>query len=294
MTSMLSLTASSFDSPPPSLAERRDWLLDREEAIAAVVRAGLKEILRDVLSGFEASLTAANWSVLDEIPGRWRAFVSTSLEGGLSGMFVAGSLVSWNVANTLFDPDGWTVDRWAAVVNSRSVEYMRGAGNRLVAVGDATWREVRGVVADAIERGGDLTNEVLKGSIEDLLQSSEFRADTIARTEVMGAYNAGDEAGALALGDIGPVEKAWAATHDARTRVDHVEADGQTVGLTARFVVGGVSMSRPHDPAGGAAQIVNCRCTCSYLWPGDVRPDGSKVPERYLSESSTERVVNPT
>jgi len=78
---------------------------------------------------------------------------------------------------------------------------------------------------------------------------------------------------------MGPVEKYWISTGDDRTRETHREAGGQVRAFADPFLIGGSEMLYPHDPAGPAREVVNCRCVVGYLYPGMTRPDGTIVPE---------------
>jgi HK97 family phage portal protein len=91
------------------------------------------------------------------------------------------------------------------------------------------------------------------------------RSETIARTEVIAASNAGALEGARSTGL--PMKKEWVATRDDRTRDDHLDADGQAVGLDDMFNVGGSAMEFPGDLMGGAPaeQTINCRCTHAFI-----------------------------
>ena len=53
------------------------------------------------------------------------------------------------------------------------------------------------------------------------------------------------------------VVKQWDATLDARTRESHTQVDGEIRELDEKFSNG---LMFPGDPAGGAAEVVNCRC----------------------------------
>ena len=53
------------------------------------------------------------------------------------------------------------------------------------------------------------------------------------------------------------VVKRWDATLDGKTRESHVFVDGEIRELNERFSNG---LMFPGDPAGGAAEVVNCRC----------------------------------
>ncbi len=83
-------------------------------------------------------------------------------------------------------------------------------------------------------------------------------AETIARTEVVGAYNAGSS---IIRREAGVEQKQWVSTNDDRTRDAHLDADGQTVSEYADFIVDGEALEYPGDPSGSVSNIVNCRCT---------------------------------
>ena len=122
------------------------------------------------------------------------------------------------------------------------------------------------MVRRAIESGTPLdeaTINRLVGRYEDRLL--DLRGQTVGRTEALASLNeASDEALRQAVDEgLAPpdaVKRIWDATGDLRTRPDHVAADGQPRGLSEPFIVGGMSMMHPGDPAGGAANVINCRC----------------------------------
>ena len=85
-----------------------------------------------------------------------------------------------------------------------------------------------------------------------------------ARTAVTEAENAGRQAAADELEKKGVIMgKRWVATHDSRTRDEHLEADGQIVENGNPFVVGGEELMFPGDKSLGASgwNLYNCRCT---------------------------------
>jgi hypothetical protein len=62
--------------------------------------------------------------------------------------------------------------------------------------------------------------------------------------------------------------KVWLAAdhgHSPRSRPTHRAAHGQVVGLHERFRVGEALLERPGDPEGPADEIIQCRCSVSYL-----------------------------
>lgn len=85
------------------------------------------------------------------------------------------------------------------------------------------------------------------------------RAKTIARTEghriqQMSTVDAQQAAKAKGAN----VVKQWDATLDGRTRDSHRRVDGEVRELDEKFSNG---LMFPGDPNGGAAEVVNCRCT---------------------------------
>lgn len=83
-------------------------------------------------------------------------------------------------------------------------------------------------------------------------------ARRIARTEATAVYNfsALEELAA----DPNVTHKRWVAHHDQITRDTHLTADGQTVPLSASFIVGDEALMVPGDPSGSPAVSFNCRC----------------------------------
>lgn len=265
-----------LSQPPSDPAGRDEWLAEVEAEVAAAVTSGLRSIIVGAYEAFLDSLTAAgDLSAFDPVPALWARYVTVDLGDVWAGLYAGGSLSAWVQASAKSPIPEGVASSWAAVVNDAAVDYQRQAFNRIVGAGDSLWREVRDETANAIASG--MTNEQLKDRLQDVTGYTEFRADTIGRTETIAAYNGGDLDGARALGEFGPVEKVWLAAIDARTRETHADADGQVRPLDEPFEVGGVLMDRPHDPHAPPDETVNCRCVVELLFEGDRRPDGSTV-----------------
>lgn len=146
-------------------------------------------------------------------------------------------------------------------------QYLNQAGNRLRNVPD----EVYGLIVMEVERGirEGLALDRVRDAVQVILTASgndrwRNRAITVARTETMGAVNAGVYRGAVldaqARGDVAPA-KVWISTDDKRTRPTHVEADGQRTLLESPFRVGGSALLFPGDPRGPAREVIQCRCS---------------------------------
>lgn len=84
------------------------------------------------------------------------------------------------------------------------------------------------------------------------------KAMRIARTEGHGVQiQAANDAQHKAKAAGADVVKQWDAALDGKTRDSHRQVDGQIRELDEKFSNG---MMYPSDPAGGASEVVNCRC----------------------------------
>jgi hypothetical protein len=259
---------------PTDRAATEVWLAAREEEVAALVRTTLRRIISEAFAAYEASLTASgDLAALDSIATEWSRFVYDDLAPALAETNMAGSMAAW--LGMRDEPSTEFTKGWTSVVNQNAVSYADQHVPRIVDVGNRTRLQVRQVVSNGIRDG--LSVEDMKGKIGGVSAFSEFRADTIARTETVGAYVQGDMAGARALGDHGPVEKVWVATLDRRTRESHAEAHNQCMTMDEPFDVGGVPMDSPHAPGAPPGEVVNCRCYVEMLYDGDTRPDGTTI-----------------
>lgn len=109
------------------------------------------------------------------------------------------------------------------------------------------------------QEDGDSIRSVAKGIREMGPQYSKARANTISRTEVIGASNYGNRTAARKKGVR---SKQWITSRDARVRDSHTAIDGQIRGLNEPYSNG---LMFPGDPNGSAKEIINCRCVEAYL-----------------------------
>lgn len=99
----------------------------------------------------------------------------------------------------------------------------------------------------------------LQDRVVDMGRKSSIRA---ARTAATGAQNAGRMDAYKAAEDMGiELEREWIATLDNRTRHEHRQLDGQTVGSDEPFEVNGYTIMFPGDPRAAPEMVYNCRCT---------------------------------
>lgn len=146
-----------------------------------------------------------------------------------------------------------------------AVRFLMGRSQRFaVQVNDTTWQALRSGLAQGIADGAGLSD--LKAIVTTVMDGRiRSSAETIARTEVIGAFNGGSQLTALAIeADTGlRLVKTWITALDERVRDDHAAAHGQAVALTDDFSVGGASGPNPGD-MGDAGQDINCRCVVTY------------------------------
>ena len=99
-----------------------------------------------------------------------------------------------------------------------------------------------------------------------ILGMGAYRANLISRTESHRIASFASEQVAENM-NISGTQKEWVAIQDARTRLTHSIASGQTVPLETNFVVGGDRLKYPGDPRGTPAETINCRCAVIYRTP---------------------------
>lgn len=95
----------------------------------------------------------------------------------------------------------------------------------------------------------------------------QWKAARIARTEALGAFNAGTYMGAAAV-ELATGEtryKQWWSTSDNRVRSSHWAAHMQVAELHDDFMVGGFRLDHPGDPTAPGHEVINCRCTILIL-----------------------------
>ena len=153
--------------------------------------------------------------------------------------------------------------RWSA--RPFVTQYLAEVRNRLVRIPDEVYDLVAGQVAAGVNLGESLPK--LRDRIDNVLSTTDSerwpnRATVIARTETIGALNAGrtDAFRVVAEDSDEQLEVMWLATDDNRTRHTHVEAEGQRVPVGSPFIVGGAELRFPGDPLGPPQEVIQCRC----------------------------------
>jgi hypothetical protein len=173
-------------------------------------------------------------------------------------------------------------------------------------VTDTTYDAIRSELVAGVADGesiDDLAARVRKV----FAHADKTRSVTIARTEVISAYNGAGMKGAEMLPRDVVAGAEWISTRDARTRDAHASADGQVRMIGEPFEVAGDSLEFPGDPSGRSGNVINCRCAVAFLTPSEfleasnrARPTVeirtakavlSMIPEGPLDELALRRVL---
>lgn len=126
--------------------------------------------------------------------------------------------------------------------------------------------------------GGQGISEAIT-KIESLIDSGgRSRATTIVRTELGRAYAVATQQRMDQAREILPgLQKQWRRSGKLHSRPSHDAADGQVVDVDKPFIVGGVALMHPRDPAAPAAETINCGCeSLPYMASWDVANPGRK------------------
>ena len=135
-------------------------------------------------------------------------------------------------------------------------------------VNDTTWRELKASLDAGISGGEGMPDLIAR--VQSVMGARILSsAETVARTETLGAYNGGALQAAQQSGVSN--RKRWHSALDERTRSTHVAAHGQTVRIDDDFRVGGAEGPCPGS-MGSPAEDINCRCAVQYLVDYDDEP----------------------
>jgi HK97 family phage portal protein len=131
--------------------------------------------------------------------------------------------------------------------------------HKVVLVTDTTKEMIRKIIAASEAQGWSIPQIANAIDTMYLDQIIPNRSVVIARTEVIGASNAGSRYAAQQTGL--PLEKEWISTRDKRTRESHDELDGEKRPMDEPYSNG---LLFPGDPSGTAKEVIQCRCTEGY------------------------------
>lgn len=198
------------------------------------------------------------YSLMISDPHRWHPILDDTLMAGVNALLGPITDAALNHPQTANAVQAW---------RSR---YLKDRRQILVHIPDAITAQLRTRLDDLAGTEGTNVDDA-RGEVDTMLSdgyaSWSGRAQLIARTETVAANNQGALASWGAMAQAGDLKatKTWLATPDGRTRPEHAEANGQTVGIHDTFTVMGEDVSGPGD--GSAANVCNCRCTLTFDIP---------------------------
>lgn len=136
--------------------------------------------------------------------------------------------------------------------------FLRELTGKITEANATTERAIRDTLNAGVESGEGINRlQDRVGLVYD--QAAGFRAETIARTEVIKSSNFARHEGFAQSGVVS--EEQWLSVPDGRIRDAHLSADGQKKPINGKFRVGSDLLSYPGDPSGSPGNIINCRCS---------------------------------
>ena len=191
------------------------------------------------------------------------AFWAAETRSMVEGLYEETALAGLNRLSTTF---GVSFDLSAPFVT----DFIEARANQLAGpVTETTYEAIRLELQEGVQAGESI-DDIAARVRSVFAQADATRATTIARTEVISAYNGASALGAAQLPADVVAGQEWISTRDSRARPSHAAADGQVRAIGEPFEVGGATMAYPGDPSAGAKNTVNCRCTVAYLTPDEM------------------------
>lgn len=156
---------------------------------------------------------------------------------------------------------GFFSELWKKYVISYANTAM--ISSRILKINETTKQSIRDAISSNVSGGSVRISKEIR---EKIIGINQTRALLIARTELTHINNNASQYGAEQAETMTGVhlEKVWSSATDGRERPEHGQANRQVVPLRKDFIVGGLPMSYPGDPKGGAANVCNCRCAMTH------------------------------
>lgn len=219
--------------------ERRGFLRAVTSAARYVLGRELSDTLAELAaSGPERTLTALRDAAGTAWPDRWRSALAPIL----------GSVMETSTESRAPVFGSFTLQ------NPAMRDYLDSYASELAQVLSATsYDKFERILRDALTEGLSVS-DMAQRLTEQLSGVNRSRAETIARTELNRASSGASFMQAVESGVV--AAKTWKATDDLRTRLEHRELDGQSVGIKEAF---------PNGEIYPGQHSVNCRCTLLYV-----------------------------
>lgn len=158
-------------------------------------------------------------------------------------------------------------------------------------VRDYAWnrKQIESALVSGIMQGKPI--DKIANSFETVMQRNKTSAIRNARTAVTSAQNAGRINSMKQAQKKGiNVQKRWISAHDGRVRDSHAHLDGQIRNIDDYFDNG---LLFPADSDGAPAEVYNCRCTLTYIYPEyDGHIESNETYKEWIDNEKKERKSN--
>lgn len=169
---------------------------------------------------------------------------------------------------------GITADLWASLVNNFLATI---GGDRITEINTFTkeyvLRKLRPILNQGVSKGLGI-QEIGKLIVNDIEEYrgpfAKYRAERIARTEIIGASNWASHTSVETSGVKDRVLKKWHVNVDGRERETHLEmVNHKAIPIDDFFEVrnlagGSDRMKYPGDASGSKGNVIQCRCAIVY------------------------------
>ncbi|MFZ2868715.1 phage minor head protein [Zavarzinia sp.] len=232
-----------------TFAEIQGHLAEAQTRIAAALAATPSDFQTWRLTQLQAEVRRA----IADVEGR----AGQAISGGLDKSWTAGAeLVTKPLAAA-----GVDIEARLVALDPRVLEQLKSfQTDRLRDIGTAAVAKINTEIAQAAI--GTQTPFEAASKVATHLGGAEDRARTIVRLELGTAYSAAGHqrmAQALKAGVKG-LEKQWRRSGKRHPRITHELADGQVQEIDKPFLVGGIQIMFPRDPAAPIGERINCGC----------------------------------
>ena len=202
-------------------------------------------------------------------------FLDVSMNDELSKLYKE---VGVDVANAQFDAltsfktkaNQFFLNTWLDYMTNYVLSNM---ATRVMGINDTTRKKIQETIAIGFNLGLD-TDKIAEFLRERIEKFNVYRSVMIARTEIAEAANiAKDKSAEDWEQETGEnLYKVWIHRYANEPRDWHVHLDNnKAIPKGGKFIVTNpntgrtVEMDRPHDPAGGAENSINCSCQVVYV-----------------------------
>ena len=230
-------------------------------------------IRRVIFSQLQTYANAIRKNTLDAIYSIDKYFPTDQLERAYENMIIE-AFESFRMDNPEDIIKAIDTSVWTTLVT----QYITNVGgNRITQINRYTkayvLSKLRPILNQGIEEGkgiADIATNIIKDIGEYAGKFARYRAERIARTEIIGSSNEAGLASVKAAGIEDQVLKFWMPEIDERTRSTHIEMNNHpAIPLNEDFDVPKMDgttekLAYPGDPKGSAENVINCRCSIGY------------------------------